>query len=370
MAANTRFRYRGLLAGVAASAIAVSLLYFEVFRPIESQLYDQNFHLFWTGQDTSEIVIIGIDPTSLESIGNWPWPRMFHAEVIRKAARDGAKVIGIDIGFIEPDRDSPQNDMELQQAVAEAGNVILPILIEPRRSGESVGLAWARNLPELERAALGAGHVHIDSSDDGIVREVLLSSNLGDQRSWGWSIEVLRAYLDLPHESIRSVGGNRLAVGDIEIPVKMAPRSAEASADRILADYAMNIGWVGGRGAFPRIAADTVIDGAFPDGYFRGKIVLYGMYSPGFDEFTTPFSHGPVPGVEVQASIIHTILKETFIRSAPIELIAVVSILAGLLVGFVYERFETRVAAAALIVLMIVSLAAYVYLFNFLGYWT
>jgi two-component system phosphate regulon sensor histidine kinase PhoR len=369
MAANTNFRYRGLLAGVAASAIAVSLLHFEVFRPIESQLYDQNFHLFWTGQDTSEIVIIGIDPSSLESIGHWPWPRMFHAEVIRQAARDGAKVIGVDIGFFEPDRGSPENDVELVDAIAETGNVILPVVVEPRRSGESVGLAWARNLPELEQAALGTGHVHIDSSDDGIVREVLLSSNLGDERSWGWSLEVLRAYLDIPRESIRPVGGNRLAVGDIEIPVKMAPRSIEGSADRILADYAMNIGWFGGRGAFPRIAADSVINGDFPEGYFQGKIVLYGMYSPGFDEFTTPFSHGPVPGVEVQASIIQTVLKERFIRSAPIALTAVVSILAGLLVGFVYERFETRVAAAALIVLMIVSLAAYVYLFNFIGYW-
>ena len=369
MAANTRFRYRGLLAGVAASAIAVLLLQFEIFRPIENQLYDQNFHLFWTEQDTSEIVIIGIDPTSLERIGNWPWPRMFHAEVIRQAARDGAKVIGVDVGFLEPDRDSPRNDIELIQAAAEAGNVILPILVEPRGSGESAGLVWARNLPELEQEALGSGHVHIDTGDDGIVRQVHLSWSLGDESSWAWSVEVLRAYLDLPPESIRPLGRNRLALGDIEIPVKMAPRSTESSRDRILSDYEMNIGWAGDKGVFERIAADSVINGNFRDGYFQGKIVLYGMYFPGSDEFVTPFSHGPSPGVEVQASIVHTILKETFIRSVPIQLIAIVTILAGLLVGFVYERFETRVAAAALVFLMAGTLAAYFYLFNFLGYW-
>lgn len=370
MVANKKFRYRGLLAGVAASAIAVTLLYFNAFQPIENQLYDQNFHIFWTDQDTSEIVIIGIDPTSLASIGNWPWPRMFHAEAIRQAARDGAKVIAIDIGFIEPDRDSPRNDVELIQAVAEAGNVVLPVVVEPRRSGDSVVLAWARNLAELEEHATGTGHVHVTTGDDGILRQVLLASNLGDQHSWGWSLEVLRSYLDLPPESIRPKGRDRLAIGDIEIPVEMAPPSAEASADSILMDYAMNIGWAGDRGAFKRISADEVINGTFPDGFFRGKIVLYGMYSPGFDEFTTPFSHAPVPGVEVQASIIHTILQERFIRSAPIQLIALVTILAGLLVGIVYERFETRVAAAALILLMIGSLAAYLYLFNFFGYWT
>jgi len=368
MAGRDSFRHRGLFAGVAASAIAVALLYLGIFHPVEYQLYDQNFHLFWTDQNTSEIVVIGIDPTSLASIGKWPWPRMFHAEVIRQAARDGAKVIGVDVGFIEPDRYSPEYDVELTEAMAEAGNVVLPVLVEQRGSGEDARLEWTKNIPELTQNVRASGHVHIDSSEDGIVRKVHLSLGLGEESAWGWSVEVLRAYLDLPAESVRRVGGSRLGLGDIEIPVTMAPPSADASPGRILGDHEMNIGWLGGRG-FERIPAYKVINGDFPQGYFQGKIVLYGMASPGFDDFLTPFSPTPMPGVEVQASIIHTILKENFIRTAPFALIAFLTILTGLIVGFVYERFETRVAAAALFLLVIVSLAAYFYLFNFLGYW-
>jgi len=368
MAGRDSFRHRGLFAGVAASAIAVALLYLGIFHPVEYQLYDQNFHLFWTDQNTSEIVVIGIDPTSLASIGKWPWPRMFHAEVIRQAARDGAKVIGVDVGFIEPDRYSPEYDVELTEAMAEAGNVVLPVLVEQRGSGEDARLEWTKNIPELTQNVRASGHVHIDSSEDGIVRKVHLSLGLGEESAWGWSVEVLRAYLDLPAESVRRVGGSRLGLGDIEIPVTMAPPSADASPGRILGDHEMNIGWLAERG-FERIPAYKVINGDFPQGYFQGKIVLYGMASPGFDDFLTPFSPTPMPGVEVQASIIHTILKENFIRTAPFALIAFLTILTGLIVGFVYERFETRVAAAALFLLVIVSLAAYFYLFNSLGYW-
>ena len=274
MVGNHAFRHRGLIAGIVAGAIAVTLLHFQVLQPVEHQLYDQNFHLFWDEQDTSEIIIIGIDPTSLSAIGNFPWPRMFHAEVLRQASRDGAKVIGVDIGFIEPDRDSPRNDIEMVDATREAGNVVFPLLVERRGTGESLRLEWAKSIPELSEAAAGNGHVHIESSTDGIVRQVQLSQQLADERYWSWSIEILRTYFDLPPESLRRVGDDAFGLGDLTIPATTAPESAESGADRILVNYKMNIGWVGGEGSFKHISAYKVINGDFPKGTFTGKIVL------------------------------------------------------------------------------------------------
>lgn len=369
MVGNHAFRHRGLIAGIVAGAIAVTLLHFQVLQPVEHQLYDQNFHLFWDGQDTSEIIIIGIDPTSLSAIGNFPWPRMFHAEVLRQASRDGAKVIGVDIGFIEPDRDSPRNDIELVNATREAGNVVFPLLVERRGTGEYLRLEWAKDIPELFEAAAGNGHVHIEKSSDGIVRQVQLSQQLADERYWSWSIEILRTYLDLPPESLRPVGDNAFGLGDITIPATTAPKSAESGTDRILVDYKMNIGWVGDQGAFKQISAYKVINGDFPKGTFTGKIVLYGMAAPGFDEFFTPYSHGPMPGVEVQANVIHTILKGTFIRPMGFGVTAFLTIIAAMTVGFIYEKFETKMAAGALFLFLVMSIAAYFYLFNTHGYW-
>ena len=235
MVGNRAFRHRGLIAGTVAGAIAVALLHFQILQPVEHQLYDQNFHLFWDEQDTSEIIIISIDPTSLSAIGNFPWPRMFHAEVLRQASRDGAKVIGVDIGFIEPDRDSPRNDIEMVDATRDAGNVVFPLLVERRGTGENLRLEWAKSVPELFEAAVGNGHVHIESgTDDGIVRQVQLSQQLADERYWSWSIEILRTYLDLSPESLRRVGDDAFGLGDITIPATTAPKSAESGADRIL----------------------------------------------------------------------------------------------------------------------------------------
>ena len=48
-----------------------------------------------------------------------------------------------------------------------------------------------------------------------------------------------------------------------------------------------------------------------PEGLLQN---IRGVQAPVGLEFFTPYSHGPMPGVEVQANVIHTILKGTFIR--------------------------------------------------------
>ena len=96
MGAKRDFRFQGLIAGLAAGIIAATLLLFQTFEAVEYQLYDLNFRNFMkTKSPPSEIVIVTIDFASLAKLGRWPWPRMYHAEVIRQVARNGAKVIGV-----------------------------------------------------------------------------------------------------------------------------------------------------------------------------------------------------------------------------------------------------------------------------------
>ena len=47
-----------------------------------------------------------IDEKSLDKEGRWPWPRSKIADLIDILNKDGAKVIGFDIGFLEPDENS------------------------------------------------------------------------------------------------------------------------------------------------------------------------------------------------------------------------------------------------------------------------
>jgi len=47
-----------------------------------------------------------IDEKSLEAEGRWPWPRSKLAALVDLLSHDGARVIGFDIGFLEPDENS------------------------------------------------------------------------------------------------------------------------------------------------------------------------------------------------------------------------------------------------------------------------
>ena len=47
-----------------------------------------------------------IDEKSLDKEGRWPWPRSKIASLVNILSQDGAKVIGFDIGFLEPDENS------------------------------------------------------------------------------------------------------------------------------------------------------------------------------------------------------------------------------------------------------------------------
>ena len=53
------------------------------------------------------VVIVDIDEASLNSLGQWPWPRSLVAKLVDQITAAGAAVIGFDVVFPEPDRTSP-----------------------------------------------------------------------------------------------------------------------------------------------------------------------------------------------------------------------------------------------------------------------
>ena len=76
----------------------------EIFNLFELKTYDQR--LKWRGKrDTSGKVIAAvIDEKSLDKEGMWPWPRRKMADLVDRLSDDGAKVIGMDVFFTEPDK--------------------------------------------------------------------------------------------------------------------------------------------------------------------------------------------------------------------------------------------------------------------------
>jgi adenylate cyclase len=90
--------------------IALVVALFEIGNPvldiIELNWLDLRFRTRVPLATTGDVVLATIDEKSLTDEGRWPWPRSKIAALVDALSRDGAKVIGFDITFAEPDENS------------------------------------------------------------------------------------------------------------------------------------------------------------------------------------------------------------------------------------------------------------------------
>ena len=73
---------------------------------VELKTYDLRLLSRGVRKPSPQVVLAVIDEKSLNAEGRWPWPRAKIARLIDLLSQDGAKVIGFDIGFLEPDKNT------------------------------------------------------------------------------------------------------------------------------------------------------------------------------------------------------------------------------------------------------------------------
>ncbi|HSJ99477.1 MAG TPA: CHASE2 domain-containing protein, partial [Myxococcota bacterium] len=117
-------------------------------QQLEAQLLDLRFRLRPPAPSSDGIVLVLIDDASIREVGRWPWSRAVIADALARLRAAGARTIGIDLLFAEPepsaipgvwrDRlrqalgelgglvDTLSGDGELAGQMRAAGNVVLP----------------------------------------------------------------------------------------------------------------------------------------------------------------------------------------------------------------------------------------------------
>src|SRR6266545_7621868 len=97
-------------ASLTLGTILVVVILFAFGMPIldliELKTYDLRFLSRGPSQPSPAVVLAVIDEKSLDREGRWPWPRSKLAALVDALSQDGARVIGFDIGFLEPDENS------------------------------------------------------------------------------------------------------------------------------------------------------------------------------------------------------------------------------------------------------------------------
>ncbi|RMF70281.1 MAG: adenylate/guanylate cyclase domain-containing protein [Calditrichaeota bacterium] len=322
---HTKWPFGGVLAFFAA-VLALILAQFPTFENFELRTYDTRFGL--RGQmdvDRDNIVIVAIDDQSFVGLRKWPFPRSLYAKAILNLKEAGARLVVVDVEFTEPSPE-PRQDLVLAAAIKRAGNVLLAgKLVNEIAVNDIVNTYLVRPLDLFLEAKASWGIINVDEDPDGFIRRYLLFQKVHGGTYYPLS---LLAYLMLQsgHDGARRVVLDRdghFILGNLEIPKK---------------DFnSMLINFRGPARTFPTYSFTSVLDDAsfqLPgdedtdifelhklEGTFKDKIVFIGASAEELqDNKFTPFFgykglQRKLPGVELHANALSTLLRGDFIRT-------------------------------------------------------
>ena len=313
-------------------------------RPLE-ELRVRTFDFFQVlrprPQEIRPVVIVDIDEASLKAIGQWPWPRTTVADLISQITQLGAVAIGFDIIFPEPDRMSPaiaersfrgidaetrakldslpSNDDALAEAikhsrvVAGQAGAASPEVKTAADAALQTGFAvrgpdprpylvtfagLLRNVPAIEQAAAGRGLFSINPESDGIIRRVPVIMTAQGSLVPSLSLELLRVVTGSSAILVRvdQAGVQAVAVPGLEVPTD---RNGQF--------------WVHFNHHDPEryVSAKDVLQGNVPPDRLAGKLVLIGTSAIGLLDLKTTPLDAAIPGVEVHAQILESVLSKS-----------------------------------------------------------
>ena len=313
-------------------------------RPLQ-ELRTRTFDFFQVlrprPQEIRPVVIVDIDEASLKAIGQWPWPRTTVADLVTQITQLGAVAIGFDIIFPEPDRMSPaiaersfrgidtetrakldslpSNDEALAEAITHSKAVVgqagaaSPEVRTAADAALQTGFAvrgpdarpylvtfagLLRNVPVIEQAAAGRGLFSIDPESDGIIRRVPVIMTAQGNLVPSLSMEMLRVVTGSSAILVRvdQAGVQSVAVPGLEVPTD---RNGQF--------------WVHFNHHDPEryVSAKDVLQGNVPPDRLAGKLVLIGTSAIGLLDLKTTPLDAAIPGVEVHAQILESVLSKS-----------------------------------------------------------
>jgi adenylate cyclase len=381
-----------------------------------------------TMQTGNETVIAVIDEKSLTELGRWPWPRTTIARLVDSLKACGAKSIGFDIVFSEPDNNSSIRAItdlaaEMKKSGIRDNNVFSLLnkklavadtdaaLVKSMANAKNVTIGYFFHLRGKDTEDLEMSPKEIDENIQNIQNsryQVINSSEQNPDDS-----RLPHAYA--PEANIRIIssaarnsgyfnmipdsdGSNRWS----PLVIKLKDNYYSSLAISMLMQYldwpmlslnlesygvnSINIGKItiptddhgrllvnyrGPEKTFPHYSIADIIKRKLPADTFRNKIVLVGATAIGiYDLRVTPFS-AAYPGVEIHANVIDNILHQDFLTySSFIRFLDIITIVAfGLIIGFVVPRLKAVVGIFVFLLTVGAFIVLNLFVFSRLNIW-
>ena len=158
---------------------------------------------------SEDVVLLNISEESLETYGQFPWPRQYYAQLISDLRNKNAGMIAFTIMFPEEDRFGgdevfaswiKDNGIILSQDADEYGRSTTAPYVGYATFGTADPMDWiykykglVTNIESLESNAWGVGLINGSPEVDGVTRRVPLMSQIHDEVYPSLSLETLRA---------------------------------------------------------------------------------------------------------------------------------------------------------------------------------
>jgi adenylate cyclase len=308
-----------------AAAIGIGCYAGGLLQGLELGSVDTRFSVRGDQESPPQVAVVGIDDDTFSELDlQWPFPRRLHAKLIDRLVEDGAKVIAYDVQFTE--QTVPREDSELIEAVGHAGNVVLATSeVSPQGKHAIFG-----GNAVLRRIGARAGNTLYIPDSDGTVRR------------FPYALQNLESF---------AVAAAEVAKGEF---VEDEGFDTEGGA---WIDYA------GPPKTVPTYSFVDVLYNRIDPDLLKNKVVVVGATSPVLQDVKpTPYGGELMPGAEVQANAIATVLDGIPLRSAPgwLNVLLIVLLAAiGPLTGYFMRPVMAFIVAlgSALIFVSICQLA-------------
>jgi adenylate cyclase len=299
---GTRRRRRKTIALLAVAVLAAgigSLCYAtHLLRRSELQTIDARFSIRGKQAPPSNVVLVAIDPATLTELRNRhmssepPLPRRYDAKVIDHLRLAGARVIAVDLEFTHPVTDEQETE-ELFEAVGRAHGTAVLSTVEVEPGG---------------RTEIFGGHLYETGARPADAR--LPEDPDGSIRRFEYSYNNLHSFAVVAAEAAtgRPISASRFEHG------------------------ALPIDYVGPSETIKSIPYYKVLLGQFSPSAVRGKTVIVGATAPILQDIHPTATSSGMPGPEIWANAISTLLRGVPLRNAPGWLNIVAVLLLGILV--------------------------------------
>lgn len=346
--------------------LCLYLLVVPFLELVEYKAYDLHFWQRERVEPSGMVAFVTIDEESIKRDGRWPWPRRQIAQLLEAVASYNPRVIGMDMGFFEPDlklrqaallelegrfrkdpdlADCPEIASELQMMVNEEDDdailaatlhdLPVPLVMgqffffdkdgyapeaapadvventsfrivhmkeEPRPGIVNEAIGIGANIPGIRNATAYTGSLNVFADPDGTVRWMPLVIRYGKHLFPSVALQMLAA--SLPQLPL-IVKADSLGIEEVRLGAVSIPTNNKGE---LLVNY------YGPAYTFPHYSASAFLHNEAPPDCLDGKFVVIGNTTVGLHDMRpTPLS--PVfPGVELHCTVVENILQQHFLK--------------------------------------------------------